>query len=146
MKSIQIAAATAALMLSSLQAQAGPYRAELLAGRDNNQQGRGYDDRRVAGRHADGPVHRSLHNRGTEHRQHHYDNARRYAAAAVRQAREAYNLGYYSDHPRWSPDFQRHFSWALRADAWKMEREARRRAKTLRELRRHAHYDFGRRR
>jgi len=170
MKILQIAAASAALTLSSLHAQAGPTRLELLSGHDNLQGqdrniGRGYDyndshstrhnnrhNNRHPNRHInrnhnssrlDGPGHRSRHAGHTEYRDHRYNNARRYAATAVRQAREACDLGYYSDHPRWSLDFQRHFNWALRVDAWAIEREARKRAKALRELRRAARYEYG---
>lgn len=133
MKSILIITA-AGLMLSSLQAQAGPGRVELLAGH-GHESNRGQEYRQAR------PHHPSRH-RGVEYRQHHYDNARRYAAGAVRQARQAHQLGYYSDHPRWSLNFQRHFEWALRADAWKIEREARKRSQKLRELR-HAGYGYG---
>lgn len=139
MKPILIAAA-AGLMLSSLQAQAqrGPTRAELFAAHNpqynrEHRRGHEYDETRR---------HQPSRNRGADYRQHHYDNARRYAASAVRQARQAHHLGYYSDHPRWSLNFQRHFDWALGADAWKIEREARNRARKLRELR-HAHYQYG---
>ncbi len=134
-KAMSIAAA-AGLMLASLQAQAGPpSRAQLLAGHEYGQTGY---DKRFQQRH-----HQSSGHRGTDHAQHRYDNARRYAANAVRQAREAHRLGYYPDHPRWSADFQRHFEWALGADAWKLEREARKRALKLRELRRYAHHGYG---
>ena len=162
MKILQIAAASAALTLSSLHAQAGPTRLELLSGHDNLQgqdrnigRGYGHNDGRTnshANRHINqnrnssrlyGPGHRSRHAGHTEYRDHRYNNARRYAATAVRQAREACDLGYYSDHPRWSLDFQRHFNWALRVDAWAIEREARKRAKALRELRRAARYEYG---
>lgn len=129
-------AAAAGLMLSSLHAQAAqPSRAEVLAGQEYGSSHHGQHHQRR---------HQSSGHRGTDHAQHRYDNARRYAANAVRQAREAHHLGYYPDHPRWSADFQRHFEWALRADAWKLEREARRRAVKLRELRRYAHYGYGR--
>lgn len=131
MKPILIAmniAAAAGLMLSSLQAQAGPSRAELLARHEYGQT-----------RH-----HQPSRHKGAEYAQHHYANARRYAANAVRQARRLRHLGFYPDHPRWSTSFQRHFEWALRADAWKLEREARKRARTLRELRQSAHYSYGR--
>jgi len=127
MKQILIAAA-AALMLCSLQAQAGPSRSELLAGYQPGHQRQ----------------HPSQHHRGTAYRQHRYDNARRYAANAVRQSREAHRLGFYSDHPRWSSGFHRHFEWALRVDARKIERETRKRARKLRELRRFGHYGYGR--
>ncbi|MEX2498526.1 MAG: hypothetical protein WD397_06580 [Wenzhouxiangellaceae bacterium] len=141
MKSILIAA-TAGLMLSSLQAQgqAGSARAELLA-THNPQHNR--EHRRDRDYHDYGEIrrHQRSHHRGTEYRQHHYDNARRYAASAVRQARRARQMGYYSDHPRWSLNFQRHFEWALRADAHRIEREARKRSRTLRELR-HGHYSY----
>lgn len=133
MKSILIAAA-AGLMLSSLQAQAGPGRSELLVGH-GHERNRGQEYRQAR-------PHQPAHRRGTEYRQHHYDNARRYAASAVRQVRQAHQLGYYSDHPRWSLNFQRHFEWALRADAWKIEREARKRSRTLRELRQ-SRYEYG---
>ncbi len=61
--------------------------------------------------------------------------ARRYADVAVSQAREARRLGWYPDHPRWSLRHERHFRWALRADAHRLDREIRRRAARLRELR-----------
>ena len=135
LKAISIAA-TAGLMLASLQVQAAsPSRAELLAGQVHGQSGygtRGHQRHRPSSGHRD-----------TDYAQHRYDNARRYAANAVRQAREAHRLGYYPDHPRWSADFQRHFEWALRADAWKLEREARKRAFKLRELRRYAWNGYG---
>jgi len=134
-KAISIAAA-AGLMLSSLQAHAGPpSRAELLAGQEYGQ----------TGQHGRSQQHhrQSSGHRGTDYAQHRYDNARRYAANAVRQAREAHRLGFYRDHPRWSADFQRHFEWALGADAWKLEREARKRAIKLRELRRYAYSGYG---
>ncbi|MBL38867.1 MAG: hypothetical protein CMP07_10715 [Xanthomonadales bacterium] len=135
LKAISIAAA-AGLMLSSLQAQAGPpSRAEILAGQERVQHG--YDSRHQQ-RH-----HQPSRHRGADYAQHRYDNARRYAANAVRQAREAHRLGYYPDHPRWSADFQRHLEWALGVDAWKLEREARKRALKLRELRRYAHHGYG---
>jgi hypothetical protein len=135
MRPIFIAAA-AGLILSSFQAQAGPpSRAELLAGQEYGHSG--YDTRNQQ-RHRQPASHR-----GTDYAQHRYDNARRYAANAVRQAREAHRLGFYPDHPRWSADFQRHLEWALRADAWKLEREARKRALKLRELRRHVQYGYG---
>lgn len=134
-KAISIAAA-AGLLLSSIQAQAGPpSRAELLAGQEYGQTSHA---NRFQQRH-----HKSARHRGIDHAQHRYDNARRYAANAVRQAREAHRLGFYPDHPRWSTNFQRHFEWALRADAWKLEREARKRALKLRELRRYARYGYG---
>ncbi len=154
MKYIQIAAATTALLLVSHQSQAGPSRAELLVDRANSQNS-GYSashagnyDTGSATRHRDGgyrqgSAHRPSRHRDAEYRQHHYDNARRYAATATRQAQEACDLGYYSDHPRWSVDFQRHFNWALRADPWEIEREARKRAKELRQLRRQARYEYG---
>jgi len=123
-------------MLSSLQAQAAPpSRAELLAGQN-------YGHNSYATHHQQRHRQSSGH-RGTDYAQHRYDNARRYSANAVRQAREAHRLGFYPDHPRWSADFQRHFEWALSADAWKLEREARKRALKLRELRRYAHYGYG---
>lgn len=150
MKSILIAAA-AGLMLSSLQtqAQSGSARAELLAAHDSRHH-RGHerdytrDHRRGHDHHAYGETrrHQPSRHHGTEYRQHHYDNARRYAASAVRQARRARQMGYYSDHPRWSLSFQRHFEWALRADAHKLEREARKRSHTLHELR-HGHHQYG---
>lgn len=143
LKAISIAAA-AGLMLSSLQAQAGPpSRAELLAKPAYGQSG--YDGRynsRQDARH-DKRHRPSSGHRGTDYAQHRYDNARRYAANAVRQAREAHRLGFYPDHPRWSTDFQRHFEWALRVDARKLEREARKRALRLRELRRYAQHGYG---
>lgn len=159
MKYVQIAAATTALILSSQQTHAEHPRAELLADRDNARNS-GYSSSRVGDYEADhearhrhggyrqgsyrhGPAHRSPRHGDVEYRQHHYDNARRYAAAATRQAQEACDLGFYSDHPRWSVDFQRHFNWALRADAWEIEREARKRAKELRQLRHHARYQYG---
>jgi len=125
-------AAAAGLMFASLQAEAGPpSRAELLAGQ-------GYGNERHQQRH-----HQSSGHRRTDYAQHRYDNARRYAANAVRQTREAHRLGFYPDRPRWSTNFHRHFEWALRVDAWKLEREARKRAVKLRQLRRHARYDYG---
>ncbi|HMB38301.1 MAG TPA: hypothetical protein VKO85_04410 [Wenzhouxiangellaceae bacterium] len=136
MKPILIAAA-AGLMFSSLQAQAGqPSRVDILAGQEYGQTSHG---KRFQQRH-----HQSSGHRGTDYAQHRYDNARRYAANAVRQSRQAHRLGFYPAHPRWSADFQRHFEWALRVDAWKLEREARKRALKLRELRRYAHYGYGR--
>jgi len=135
MKSI-LTAAVAALMLSSLQAHAGPpSRAEILAGQVH---GHSAYNKRGYQRHSPSSSHR-----GSDYAQHRYDNARRYAANAVRQAREARRLGYYRDHPRWSADFQRHFEWALGVDAWKLEREARKRAVKLRELRRYAQHGYG---
>lgn len=126
MKLIPIAAA-AALLLSSLDSRAGPTRTDLLAGGDHGH-GRGHH----ASRHAP-----------AEYRQHRHDDARRYAAVAIRQAHKARALGYYPDHPRWSLNFQRHYRWALHADAYRIEREIRRRARKLRELRRHARHQYG---
>lgn len=135
LKAMSIAAA-AGLMLYSLQATAAPpSRAQLLAGQERVQHG--YDSRHQQ-RH-----HQPSRHRGTDYAQHRYDNARRYAANAVRQAREAHRLGYYPDHPRWSTDFQRHFEWALKVDTRKLERETRKRALELREWRRYAHYGYG---
>ena len=134
LKAMTIAAA--GLMLYSLQATAAPpSRVELLAGQERVQHG--YDSRHQQ-RH-----HQPSRHRGTDYAQHRYDNARRYAANAVRQAREAHRLGYYPDHPRWSADFQRHFEWALKVDTRKLERETRKRALELREWRRYAHYGYG---
>lgn len=84
--------------------------------------------------------------RGPKHRGHgsRYDyghghalreRAHHYATTAVRQAREAHALGYYSDHPRWRTGYQRHYRWALQAAPYRIEDEIRRRARKLRELR-----------
>ena len=67
------------------------------------------------------------------------ERAHRYAATAVRQAREARSLGYYSDHPRWRTGYQRHYRWALQASPHRIEEETRRRARKLRELRTWGH-------
>lgn len=158
MKYILITAAAGAL-LYSFQAQAGPpLRTERLAERNYGQHGHDqhhndrYDNRydnRHDNRHDNRYDNRydnrhrpSSGHRGTDYAQHRYDNARRYAANAVRQAREAQRLGFYPDHPRWSANFQNHFEWALHADAWKIEREARKRALQLRELRQRARYGY----
>lgn len=149
-------AAAAGLMLAAMPADAGPSRTELLAGHDSRV-GHLADGVRNAqhtrdrhGRHqyrdARGRQrsrHDGGHGRNHDNRQHHYASARRYAANAVRQARQAHQLGYYPKHPRWSLNFQRHFEWALGADSYKPEREARKRARKLRELRRHHRYPFG---
>lgn len=63
--------------------------------------------------------------------------AHRYAGIAVNQAREARRLGWYPDHPRWSLNYERHLRWAVGQGAWRLEREIRKRAARLRELRMH---------
>jgi hypothetical protein len=68
---------------------------------------------------------------------HRRQQAHRYAAISVDQARELRRLGRYPDHPRWSLDYERHLHWALNHPGWRLEREIRRRALRLRELRTH---------
>lgn len=162
-------AAAAGLMLAALPADAGPSRAELLAGddprvahpaaggrdarhaRDRYRRDQDHDAREHQGSRHDGGhgrkhgrSHEREHGRNrNDNRQHHYASARRYAANAVRQARQAHQLGYYPNHPRWSLNFQRHFEWALGTDSYRLEREARKRARKLRELRRHDRYPYG---
>lgn len=63
------------------------------------------------------------------------ERAHRYASTAVRQAREARSLGYYSNDPRWRVGYERHYQWALQARPHRIEDETRRRARKLRELR-----------
>ena len=85
------------------------------------------------------------HDRGGHHGQDHYyesgyykarqRKARSYASEAVAQAREARRLGLYTDHPRWSLNFDRHYRWALDRPPRKLEREHYDRAAKLRELR-----------
>ena len=150
MKAVLIAA-TAGSMLAAVPADAGPSRIELLAERhfraDHHQAGTrethhgGYRQQRRAD-HGARHHRKSRHHAGHD-RQRHYANARRYAANAVRQARRARNFGYNANHPRWSLNFQRHFEWALGTDAYKLEREYRKRARKLRELQRHADYRYG---
>lgn len=96
-----------------------------------------FRDRRRGGHHH-GPKHRGY---GDEYRYDHghghalRERAHHYAATAVRQAREARALGYYSDHPRWRTGYQRHYRWALQASPYRIDEEIRRRARKLRELR-----------
>jgi len=150
MRAVLIVAATGS-MLTAVPAEAGPTRAELLAdrhsrtdhhpgtARDAYRRGDQYHrDHDQNARHARKPRHH-----GRDDKQYHYANARRYAANAVRQARRARNFGYYPDHPRWSLNFRRHFEWALHTNAYKLEREYRKRAHKLRELQRHANYRYG---
>lgn len=150
MKAVLIAAATGA-MIAAAPAQAGPQRAELLAGQHP---GTGYQPATPRDAQRNGYQYHRDHDRSARHRresrhhdgsdrQHHYANARRYAARAVRQARRARNFGYHADHPRWSLSFRRHFEWALRTSTYKLERESRKRARKLRELQRHADYRHG---
>lgn len=166
-------AAAAGLMLAAMPADAGPSRTELLAGHDSRvghpaagvrdaqhardrhrrhqyRDARGHQRSRHDGGH--GPTYKRKHGRSHErehgrnrnnNRQHHYASARRYAANAVRQARQAHQLGYYPNHPRWSLNFQRHFEWARGTDSYRLEREARKRARKLRELRRYDQYPYG---
>jgi site-specific DNA-cytosine methylase len=68
---------------------------------------------------------------------HREQRARRYAGLAVEQAREARRLGWHPSHPRWSLNYRRHLHWALEREAWRLERETRRRAARLREIRMH---------
>jgi hypothetical protein len=94
--------------------------------------------------HERGPAHEHrLHvrpgaerHRATTHRDR---RAHRYAGIAVDQARAARRLGWYPDHPRWSLNYERHLRWALGHGGWRLEREIRKRAARLRELRMHHH-------
>jgi len=88
------------------------------------------------GGHARGPKHRG-YDRGYDYGHGHAlrERAHHYATMAVRQAREARALGYYSDHPRWRTGYQRHYRWALQAAPYRIDEEIRRRARKLRELR-----------
>lgn len=88
------------------------------------------------GGHHRGPKHRG-YDRGYDYGHGHAlrERAHRYATTAVRQAREARGLGYYSDHPRWRTGYQRHYRWALQAAPYRIDEEVRRRARKLRELR-----------
>lgn len=139
-----------AIALLSTSAAAEPIRAELLAGRDD---GRWTESSHTADRRQGYRSERHRHGyrdrdpyRGHRHgksRRHDEDRAvgraRRYAATAVDQARQARRLGFYPSHPRWSLNYERHFRWALHAELRETEREIRRRAHQLRKWRRHAY-------
>ncbi|MGB0515177.1 MAG: hypothetical protein ACPGJE_10100 [Wenzhouxiangellaceae bacterium] len=137
--------------------EAQSVRAELLAGaeRDHTGYGSGHKPRGHHDRHYD-RHHSRHHNRGKHHGGHDDDNyyyeskyykakhrkARRYARQAVDQAREARDLGFYPDSPRWSLNFDRHYRWALDRPPRRLERENYRRAAKLRDLRAY-HYRYG---
>ncbi|MGK7294997.1 MAG: hypothetical protein ACNS61_04095 [Candidatus Wenzhouxiangella sp. M2_3B_020] len=95
---------------------------------------------RYKGRHH-GRYERS--DRRGHHRARVVDQARWYARKSVDQAREARRLGVHFDHPRWSMSYNRHFEWALRADGYELEREIRRRARKLREIRSYGYARHG---
>ncbi len=151
-----LVAATTGSMLAAVPAEAGPSRAELLAGQHSRS---GYHQTPARDAHRGFQFHRDRnhkysHDRNARHerkarrhggydREQHYANARRYAANSVRQARRARHFGYYPDHPRWSLNFRRHLEWALGKNAYELEREYRKRARKLRELQRHANYRYG---
>ncbi|MDT8449546.1 MAG: hypothetical protein RQ847_05165 [Wenzhouxiangellaceae bacterium] len=133
MKSTLITIAAAVLLTTANVAAQSP-RAGLLAAGGRTQ---------LAVRHdLDPPRYERRHDRydryeqrGPRHHDHRHHGAHLYAEKAVRQAREARRLGYYSDHPRWSMSFERHFRWALETSTRRLEREEYRRARKLRELR-----------
>ena len=130
-------------LLAATTADAADPRVALLADRDvvatAVDRGPGHRQPRARDEHRDWRGEERHGYRGYD-RDRHYEvrAARRYAAEAVDQAREARRLGRYPDHPRWSLSFERHFEWALRASPRKMEREHYRRAAQLREWRREA--------
>jgi hypothetical protein len=136
--------AASAIALLSTAAAAEPLRTELLAGRDD---GRWTEPNRHTHRHPGHSTerHRDRYRgyRHAESRRYHEDRAvgraRRYAARAVDQARQARRLGFHPSHPRWSLNYERHFRWALRADRRDAEREVRRRAHQLRKWRRYGY-------
>jgi len=128
-------------------ALAGDLRAELLAagGAVRHVQPR-HDDHRSAD-----PVqyrysypHRRHDQRGYGYQADHHAHAKAHAYAnrAVAQARAAYRLGFYPDHPRWSTNYRDHYHWALNRHPRALEREQYRRAQKLRELRHYA-YRYG---
>jgi hypothetical protein len=102
-----------------------------------------YDDRGALGHRAhprrghEGYRHEGYRHQGYRKAQHRQQQAHRYAAVSVDQARELRRLGHYPDHPRWSLNYEGHLHWALSQDGWRLEREIRRRAARLRELRIH---------
>ncbi|MFN2333833.1 MAG: hypothetical protein ABR550_05345, partial [Wenzhouxiangellaceae bacterium] len=69
-----------------------------------------------------------------------HDAAHRYAASALRQARQVRHLGYYPDHPRWSLDYRSHLHWALQRGRYEMDRENHRRLRKIDDLKRHIVY------
>lgn len=146
--------AASAIAVLSTTAGAEPLRAELLAGRDD---GRWTESNHHAHRHSGHKAKRDRYKyrdreryRGHRHggaRSYHEDRAaaqaRRYAAKAVDQARQARRLGVFPSHPRWSLNYQRHFRWALRADRREATSEIRRRAHQLRKWRQYGHGSYG---
>ena len=153
MKTIAMTIPLAASLLLGSAAVASSPRVELLAGASRSEtvievrhdQG-SRDERRHDGRH-DGRHDNRYDNRpgyGYDNRgrngDYQYRQARRYAAEAVDQAREARQLGFYPDHPRWSLNFERHFNWALGASERALQREHYRRTAQLRKWRHQAAY------
>lgn len=101
--------------------------------------GSGHKGRYKGGHHR----HHERRDRGGHHRARVIDQARWYARKSVEQAREARRLGFHFDHPRWSMSYNRHFEWALRVDGYELEREIRRRARKLREIRSYGYARHG---
>jgi len=165
MKTIAMTIPLAASLLLGSAAVASSPRVELLAGASRSEtvievrhdQG-SHNERHIDGRHGSRHDNRHDNRRGSRHDNRYdnrpgygYDNrgrngdyqyrqARRYAAEAVDQAREARQFGFYPDHPRWSLNFERHFNWALGASERALQREHYRRTAQLRKWRHQAAY------
>lgn len=139
MKTIALTLPLAASLLFGSAAEAASPRAELLAGVVHGEtvievrHDRGHSYGSTQGYRYDNRYESRGRGDGREYRQ-----ARRYAAEAVDQAREARRLGRHPHHPRWSLSFERHFDWALGVSDRALEREHYRRAAQLREWRREA--------
>lgn len=155
MKAIALTLPLAASLLFGSAAEAASPRTELLAGVGHNEtviavrhgQETRYDSRynsRYDGRNDNRHDNRYDKGYNNRHEGQAYRQARRYAAEAVGQAREARQLGFYPDHPRWSMNFERHFNWALGVSQQTLQREHYRRSAELREWRRQtAYYRYG---
>ena len=134
-----------------LLAAAGSTQAKSVHDRGRHGHGSAHDHRRQNANHGGRHGHRGGrgHHGGDAYRDHRgygyghghafRERAHRYATTAVRQAREARGLGYYSDHPRWRVGYDRHYQWALQARPHRIDEEIRRRARKLRELRSWGH-------
>jgi len=131
MKAVLISLMTA-LTIASMPAAAGPDRRALLNSHEPVRAAHGHRDHGAAYRRHD----REYRNYRdySDYRTH---RAGEYASRAIEQVQAARRLGFYPDHPRWSPSYERHYRWALRADPRQLQREQYRRAAKLRELRRY---------